>query len=237
MSEIDFARLRAADTPTICNALEIARGARQNTGFTRKPMVAADPTLPSIVGHARCVRLRAANPPVISQAEVAANRMAYYEYITSGPGPTVVVIEDLDYPDCLGAFWGDLNVAVHKGLGIEGVITNGVLRDLNTLDPGFQVLAGSVLPSHAFVHIVEIDVPVTILGMEVKPGDIVHGDRHGAENIPLELAANIPDAIDKVFAREDIITAAARQPGFNLAKLKEAWAAADKVRPHWHKPA
>src|SRR5690606_25355250 len=124
-------------------------------------------------------------PPTISVDQVRANRLAYYEYVTRGPGPTVAVIEDVDWPNCLGAFWGELQVAVHKGLGVAGTLTSGVLRDLDMLEKGYQVVAGSVGPSHAFVHVVEIDVPVTILGMEVRPGDLIHADRHGAVNIPL----------------------------------------------------
>lgn len=227
-------RLRAVDTPTICNALERVTGSRRNTGFTRHPVSCADPALPPIVGYARCVKIRAAEPPSISVDEVRANRMAYYEYVTRGPGPTVTVIEDVDWPNCLGAFWGELQVAVHKGLGVAGTVTSGVLRDLGMLEPGYQVVAGSIGPSHAFVHVVEVDVPVTVLGMEVRPGDLIHADRHGAVNIPADAAAGLPDGIDQAAAREKVIIDAARRPGFNVDRLKEAWAEAEKLGGHWN---
>ncbi len=229
-----LARLRAVDTPTICNALERVTGSRRATGFTRHPVVCNNPALPAMVGFARCAKVRAASAPTISIEQIRANRMAYYQYVTSGPGPTIAVIEDTDWPNCLGAFWGELQVAVHRGLGVAGALTSGLLRDLGALDPEFQVVAGSVGPSHAFVHVIEIDVPVTILGLDIRPGDLIHADRHGAVNIPPEVASGLPDGIDRAAAREQVIIDAARRPGFNFAKLQQAWADAEKLGSHWN---
>ncbi len=229
-----LARLRAVDTPTICNALERVTGSRRATGFTRHPVVCNNPALPAIVGYARCAKIRAAAAPTISTEQIRANRMAYYEYVVSGPGPTVAVIEDTDWPHCRGAFWGELQVAVHRGLGVAGALTSGLMRDLGALDPEFQVVAGSVGPSHAFVHIIEIDVPVTVLGLEIRPGDLIHADRHGAVNIPAEAAAGLPDGIDRAAAREKVIIDAARRTGFDFEKLQQAWADAEKLGGHWN---
>ena len=234
LSDAVLARLRAVDTPTIFNALERVTGSRRSTGFTRQPVVCNNPALPAIVGYARCAKIRAASPPTLSVDEIRNNRIAYYEYVVSGPGPTVSVVEDTDWPNCLGAFWGDLQVAVHRGLGVAGALTSGLVRDLGALDPNFQVIGGAVGPSHAFVHVIEIDVPVTILGLEIRPSDLIHADRHGAINIPPEAAADLPDGIDRAAAREKVIVDAARTPGFNIEKLKQAWADAEKLGGHWN---
>ncbi|MFY8105504.1 MAG: RraA family protein [Elstera sp.] len=218
-----LARLRATDTPTVCNALELLLGGRRATGFTRFPVVAADPGLPSMVGYARCVKIRAASPPTEPPETVLARRMAYYDYVAGGPAPSLVVIEDTDWPHCVGAFWGELHVAVHKGLGLGGTLTNGLLRDLGQLDPGYQVIAGAVGPSHAFVHVTDLDVPVTVLGLSIAPGDLVHADRHGATIIPETVLDGLAAAIDTVIAKEKIILDVARAPGFTVDVLKEAW--------------
>ena len=164
------------DTPTMCNALEVILGTRTAVGFTRKQVVTADPQLPSIVGYAVTAKIRASSPPTISQEEVQKNRLSYYDYISSKKEPTVVVIEDTDFPNCIGAFWGELNVAIHKGLKIKGTLTNGLLRDVGMLDKGYQVIAGSIGPSHAYVHVTELECNVNVLGLEVKPGDFVYLD-------------------------------------------------------------
>ena len=100
------------DTPTMCNALEVILGSRTAVGFTRQQVVTADPKLPSIVGYAVTAKIRAASPPTISQEEVQKNRLSYYDYISSKKEQTVVVIEDTDFPNCIGAFWGELNVCL-----------------------------------------------------------------------------------------------------------------------------
>lgn len=223
-----LAALRAVDTPTICNALELAAGSRSTSGFTRGTVACADPALPPIVGFARTARIRASAPSIQSPAEMRAFRLRYYDYVSSGPTPSVVVIEDEDEAP-IGAFWGEVNVAIHKGFGLAGTLTNGLVRDLGALDPGYQVVAGAIGPSHAFVHVTAIDCPVTILGLPIRPGDLVHADRHGAAVIPAELVQRMPAAIDRVARREAPILAAARRMGFDMAALTAVWGEAEDV--------
>lgn len=225
-----LAILRRHDTPTICNALEHVMGGRTAEGFTKAPVVCADPALPPIVGFARTARIRASSPAQRPVAEVRALRMAYYEHVAGGAGPNVAVIEDTDWPRCIGGFWGEMQVAQHKGLGVAGTLTNGVLRDLGMLDAGYQVIAGSVGPSHAFVHVTELDCTVTVFGMTVRPNELIHADRHGAVVIPAEHIETMPAAIDIVLRKEQPILKAARAPGFNIEKLRAAWREADQIK-------
>lgn len=224
-----LAVLRRVDTPTVCNALEHVMGGRTAEGFTKAPVVCADPTLPPVVGFARTARIRASSPAHLSAADVRALRLAYYEHVAAGDGPNVVVIEDMDYPHAIGGFWGEMQVAQHKGLGIAGTVTNGVMRDLGMLDEGYQVIAGSVGPSHAFVHVTELDCTVSVFGMLVRPNDLIHADRHGAVVIPAQHIERMTWAIDVVLRKEVPILTAARTPGFNIEKLRAAWLEADKI--------
>ena len=112
---------------------------------------------------------------------------------------------------------------MHKGLKIKGTVTNGLLRDLGMLDTGYQVVAGSVGPSHAFVHLTEIDTPVNIFGLQIRPGDFIHADQHGAMTVPNKHLDALPHALDLVVRKEVPILKAARQKGFNIEKLKKAF--------------
>jgi len=134
---------------------------------------------------------------------------------------TVVVIEDLDSPPGVGAFWGEVHSAVHAALGVAGVVTNGAVRDLDALHPGLPILAGAVTPSHAFVDTEALDVPVTIFGMTVAPGAIVHADRHGAVVIPDAALAELPAAVATVTRREAGILQAARSAGLGKLRLDD----------------
>ncbi len=113
-------------------------------------------------------------------------RMDYLDYVAAAPRPGIAVIEDLDDPAGYGAFWGEVQTNVHKALGCLGTITNGSVRDIPQVAEGFQMLAGSIAPSHAYVHVEEFGIPVTIHGMAVKSGDLIHADRHGAVIVPVE---------------------------------------------------
>ena len=222
MSANDLEALRRFDTPTICNALELVVPDRRAVGFTTRPLVCAVPNLPPIVGHARTATIRAIDTSDLSAEEARAIRAAYYEYIAAEPRPTITVIQDLDPEPGFGAFWGEVNTAIHMGLGCLGVVTDGSIRDLDDLAPGFQLLAGSVGPSHAHVHVVEMGVPVTIHGMDVADGDILHADRHGAVVIPPHAITKLPAAVDLITRREKVVLDAARGEDFDIDALKAA---------------
>ncbi len=226
-SEEIFAHLRQFDTPTISNALEIARGSREITGFTQRTLIAASSRLPAIVGFARTARIRCSTP--FDPAQRRQNQIRYYEYIARPERPCIAVIEDIDEQPGLGAFWGEVNTHVHWGLGCIGTVTNGSMRDLDAMHPEFQCLAGALSPSHAWVQVVEIGKPVEIFGMQVNPDDIVHADRHGAIVIPLRYLDQLPTAINLMARREKVLLDAARRPGFDMVALQQAFADSDKV--------
>ena len=221
-TDADLQLLTTWDTPTICNALEVVAPHRRATGFTVRPMVCLDPALAPVVGRARTAAIRAMDPPGRTADELRQARIAYYEYAASGPGPTVTVIQDLDPEPGFGAFWGEVNTAVHKGLGSVGAVTNGSIRDLDACAPGFQLLAGMVGPSHAHVHVADFGRPVNVCGMAVRHDDVVHADRHGAVVIPPEAVKELPAVVDLLTRREAVILECARRKDFDVARLRQA---------------
>lgn len=211
--------LRRLDTPTVCNALEAVAPARRARGFNIKPLVCAHPRLPPVVGYARTARIRATHKP-----EKPQDSDGYYTYIAEGgPLPSVVVVEDMDENPGYGALWGEVNSNVHFGLGCQAVVTNGSIRDIPDSQPKFQMLAGMINPSHAFVHLVDWGSPVNVHGMEVSHGELIHLDMHGAVVVPADNARAVIAEAEKIIARERILIDAAQQPGFNLDKLRAAW--------------
>ncbi|MBL8672436.1 MAG: RraA family protein, partial [Alphaproteobacteria bacterium] len=185
LTKRDLAALAAFDTPTICNALEIVSPERRSLGFNRKPLVCPFPDHKPIVGYARTATIRSREPSGMSKATQRELRALYYASIEEAPAPSIAVIQDLDGPDAgFGAFWGEVQSTIHKGLGCLGVVTDGCVRDLDMWAPGFFALAGSVMPSHAHVHLASIRGEVSVAGMIVRPNDLLHADRHGAVVIP-----------------------------------------------------
>lgn len=222
--------MQSVDTPTVCNAIEVAQGKRGFNDFTRGTMLCSAPEEGAIVGYARTAKIAAVNPPTENPDVIKERRMAYYKHMATGPRPAVTVIEDLDFPDCIGAFWGEINTTVHKGFGIAGTLTNGVMRDLGDVPEGYPVIAGSIGPSHGFVYVKEIGTPVNVFGMTVNDGDLVHADQHGAVVVPTDVIDDLEDAIRKLLKTERIVLDAATRDDFDFDVFQEAWAAFEKAR-------
>lgn len=225
-----LALLQKVDTPTVCNAIEVAQGKRGFNAFTRGTIHCSDPDGGAMVGYARTAKIAAVNPPEEDPAVIKTRRINYYRHMSEGPRPAVTVVEDVDYPHAIGAYWGEINTTVHKGFGISGALTNGVMRDLGDLPESFPVVAGSIGPSHGFVHVKEIGTEVEIFGMTVRDGDLVHSDRHGALVIPPEVVPLLEDAIHKLLDTEKLVLDPARADGFDFDAFEEAWAAFEASR-------
>ncbi|WP_244303546.1 RraA family protein [Roseibium sediminis] len=230
MEDTLLALLKSVDTPTVCNAIEVAEGRRGFNRFTRGTMLCSDPAAGAMVGYARTAKISALAPPTEPAEVIKARRMDYYRYMAEGPRPALTVVEDIDYPSAIGAYWGEINTTIHKGFGLSGSLTNGVMRDLGDLPDGFPVVAGSIGPSHGYVHVKEIDTPVKIFGLDIHPGELVHADRHGALVIPEAVIPKLEAAIRKLLATEQIVLGPAREPGFDFEKFKAAWEAFERAR-------
>jgi regulator of RNase E activity RraA len=203
--------LQSMDTPTVCNVIEMVAPERRGHGYTVKHLFCPFPNLPPIVGFAKTVTAKAKDK--VSLGDYMAKRMDYLDYVAAEPHPSIAVIEDIDGEVGYGAFWGEVQSNIHKALGCLGVVTNGSIRDIPMIAPGFQMLAGSLSPSHAYSHVEEFGVPVTVHGMKVNSGDLIHADQHGAVVVPLEIIPKMKAALDDLNAREARIINAAKEVG------------------------
>ena len=214
----DLEVLTQWDTPTICNGLEITIPERRAIGFTVAPMVCVDRSFKPIVGVARTGLIRSKEKP----RGPIPPREDWYEYVEASDLPTIAVIQDIDDQPGYGAFWGEVQSTVHKALGVLGCVTNGSFRDLDMLAPGFQIIGGSVVPSHAHVHMTDMRCQVNVLGMLVGHDDVIHADYHGAVVIPADQVRPLVAAIDLITRREKVILDMAKAPGFTAAKMRAA---------------
>jgi regulator of RNase E activity RraA len=208
-AQADF--LASIDTPTVCNIVEMVAPERRGHGYTVRHLFCPFPDLPPIVGFAKTVTAKAKDK--VALGDYMGKRLDYLDYIASEPRPSIAVIEDLDDEVGYGAFWGEVQSNIHKALGCLGVVTNGSIRDIPMIAPGFQMLAGSLAPSHAYTHVEEFGIPVTVHGMKVNSGDLIHADQHGAIVVPLDILDKLPAALADINAREARIIKAAKEVG------------------------
>jgi regulator of RNase E activity RraA len=205
--------LKRYNTPTISNAIEIFNIRERHLGFLPHRIRGLFPDLGPMVGYAVTSQTRASLPTEKGQDLTA----DYLRYVASQPGPMVAVGQDLDDPPGLGAQFGEINATIHKKLGCVGHITDGCPRDLDEVHAlGFHLFGLNPCVSHAYVRLVDFGKPVQLAGVEIRPGDLIHADKHGVCIIPLDIADRLVDACAEVERMERPLLEICRSDDFSL---------------------
>jgi 4-hydroxy-4-methyl-2-oxoglutarate aldolase len=213
--------LKRFDTCTIANAVELLDVRMRNEGFADASVRSLVPCPQPVVGHAVTARIRCSSPPMRGGAYV--DRTDWWDHIVTVSGPRIVVIEDVDDAPGTGAFLGEVHAAILQALGCVAAVTNGSVRDVPAIEAsGFKLFARHLSVSHAYVHIVEFGGPVTVGGLRVSPGDILHADAHGVLSVPKGFAAQVPDLARMIVERERRVLELCRSADFSVKKLREA---------------
>lgn len=223
----EISSLEQFDTPTICNALELIDGARRDFGYTRHNMTAINAPIGPVAGFALTATMRSERPSSLSASELSAARLEYYEYMfTDMGGPKVCVMRDADGPDSVhGPFWGEFNTRVHRAMDFRGIVTDGCVRDVGKLPQDVLILCRGLRPSHANLHVVSFGDPVSVFGMMVAHGDVVHADEHGAVAFPAKLVDEVIERATEFMASEAPIIEACKNEELTLGKLRELYLA------------
>ena len=213
--------LRRLDACTLANAIETFHERLRNEGFADKSVRCLFPDLPPMLGYAVTVKIRGSAPPTAGDAYL--DRTDWWDYILSVPAPRVVVVQDAAERPGLGSLVGAVHMNILRALQCVGVVTNGSVRDIPAAHgAGFHLFAGSVSVSHAYVHIVEIGGTVEIDGLKIRSGDLLHGDLHGVQSIPLDIASRIPPVAARIMAKEQALIKLCQSRGFSIEKLRDA---------------
>jgi regulator of RNase E activity RraA len=217
----DLEALRGWDACTLANAIETFEVRLRNEGFSDGALRCLFPRLAPMVGYAATIKIRGSAPP--TAAGLYAQRTDWWDYVQSLPKPHIIVAQDIASHPGLGALIGEVHFNIERALGCVGIVTNGAVRSLPTAEAlGFQIFAGNVSVSHAYTHIVEFGTPVEVDGLEVSSGDLLHGDQHGVQSIPISLAAQLPAVAARISAKKQAIIALCQSPEFTLEKLRAA---------------
>jgi 4-hydroxy-4-methyl-2-oxoglutarate aldolase len=216
--ELDL--LRRLDTCTVSNAIETFEVRLRNTGFADSRIRCMFQDFPSMVGYAATARLRSGEPPIAGR--FYRDRTDWWNSILEIPPPRIVVLEDLDKPPGRGAFLNDVHAAILKALGCVGYVTDGAVRDLPRVrDLGLQLFAGSVAVSHAYAHIFDFGSVVKVGGLEVRPGDLLHGDHHGLLTVPKQIVSQIPATAARLQTAEQKVIDFCNSKEFSVEKLRQ----------------
>src|SRR5436190_13054353 len=197
------------DACTLANAIETFHERLRNEGFMSHTVRCLFPQLPPMIGYAATIKIRGSAPPTTDG--LYPDRTDWWDYILSLPQPRVAVVQDVSSRPGLGSLVGGVHMNILRTLHCVGVVTNGSVRDIPAAESaGFHFFAGSLSVSHAYVHIVEIGKPVKVGGLEIRSGDLLHGDLHGMQSIPPDIADRIPPVAAEIAKHERALIAFCR---------------------------
>lgn len=218
LSEQELDALRQFDTGIVANAVEGFNLRLRNTGFTDASIRCIFPDAPPVVGYAVTGRLQSGEPPI--RGGTWPDRTDLWNRVLEIPAPRILVLEDVDEPPGRGAFVGGVHAAILKALGCVGYLTNGAVRQLPSVrSTDMQAFAGNIAVSRAYAHIFDVGTSIQVGGMTVDPGDLLHGDRHGVLNVPIEIATKVPEVASALQRGEEKVVEFCRSGSFSVAKL------------------
>ena len=221
LSHSSLLELKRWNTPTIYNGWEqITQKDSASDCFNLEPVSDYMPHMGPMVGYAVTVVVEPGNHSHPKNNPDA--WAAYREYVASIDGPKIVVVQDLDKPVMVGAFWGEVNSCIHKALGCVGTIVDGAIRDLDEMqDAGFKALARGLCVGHAKSWPARWNCDVNVFGVRVRPGQLIHADKHGFLVIPEDDQQSLLDAARFMDANEcqTLIAAAKNHNGKSTERL------------------
>jgi len=216
-----LAQLRDLDSGTVANTIETFEVRLRNAGFSDSRIRCMFEDLPPLVGYAATARIRTTDPPM--EGHIYYDRIDWLSHVLSVPPPRIAVVQDMDGRPGLGAFIGETHANILQALDCVGTVTNGAVRDLPAVRTlNFQMFAHNVSVSHSYCHVVDFGGPIQLGSLTIRPGDLLHGDRHGIQTIPMEIAGNIPATAQELLKRKRHIIEICRSEGITLEKIKAA---------------
>jgi len=208
------------DAPTLANAIETFDMQPRDVGFADSRIRCMFPELGRMVGFAATATIVARGAPGPDWAGPGNDGL--YAHVRAVQAPRIVVVKDLDDPPAHGSLWGEVHATIFGALGCLGCVTDGAVRDLaEARGMGFHFFAAGPSVSHAYVRVETVGEPVEIGGLVVSPGDLLHADEHGVLKIPLEIAAELPAAADRVIESEQALLRWVRSDEFDADRLGE----------------
>lgn len=215
----EIARLAAIDSPTVANAIERFGVRPRTAGYADMELRCQFPQRGSMVGYAVTCTADSAT----EARPAGAGLLGLWEALEAAPKPAVVVIKDIGPHPARGCHMGEIMATLARRLGAVGCISDGGLRDVKEVEAlgDFHYFCPGLVVSHGWPVIVDVGVPVVVCGLDIAPGDLLHGDANGVVSIPEGIAGDVAAMCQAVRDDERAVLDFIGQPGFTVAKLRE----------------
>lgn len=190
------------DSPTVANAIEHFKVRDRVAGFASLEARCQFPDLAPMVGYA---------VTCIADSTAAGDSRPWglhelLDVVNEAPKPAVVVIQYVGSDRLRSCFVGDVMCAAFQKYGVTGVVSDGGVRDLAGVRkraPGFQIFSPGTVVAHGYGTYLEFNRTVSVAGLTIEPGDLLHGDGSGLLKVPIEIAAETVDQARAVRKKEN----------------------------------
>lgn len=211
--------LRSVDTPTLANAIEELNVRPRSEGFAPLGIRCLFPEMGRMCGYAVTAQVESVTRMTPLDRSIFCDLFAA---VDRSPKPAVVVMQEIGGAPDFATHCGEVMATIFTRLGAIGVVSDCGVRDIPEVRAiGMHYFARGAVPSHAYFHIVRVDVPVQIAGFVVKPGDLLHGDENGLISVPQCEIADLERAVDSVRQRERKLMDFVRSPDCKIDSLRE----------------
>jgi 4-hydroxy-4-methyl-2-oxoglutarate aldolase len=212
-------RLREFDGSTLANAIETFDVRLRNEGFADGSVRCMFPDGSPVLGYAVTARIRCSTPPPVGHRYH--DRTDWWSYVAQMQSPRFVVVQDIDERPGFGAFVGEVHASILRRLGCVAYATNGSVRDVGSVSTmPLRFFASSIAVSHAFAHLVDFGDPVEIGGLKVESGDLLFGDVHGVQSIPVGVLDRLAAVAEDMVAKDRAVIRLCESPDFSIDKLR-----------------
>lgn len=151
--------------------------------------------------------------------------MDVVDAMDASPKPTILALQQKFPPAIAGkvGLSGGNMTTTMKAMGCVGCVSNGPSRDIDEIRPmKFQYLLTGISPGHGDQVVYAVNVPVSICGMDVAPGEIIHMDENGAVKFPANRLADVLENVKKLAVQENALQSRVKKAG-NAAEVRAAY--------------
>lgn len=209
--------LLTIDTPTLSNAVEKLDRRPKHEGFTPCDIRCLFPELGRLCGWAVTAQVETITES--SETEPSAFP-ALFRAVAASPKPVVVAYQEIGARPEYAAHTGEVISSVLKRLGAAGLVTDGAVRDVPEVRAlGFHYFARGSAVSHGNFRVVRVGVPIQLMGMTIRSGDLLHGDENGLLQVPHSDLEGLRAAVEEVRSKEAPLLDYIRGPQFDLDEV------------------
>ena len=214
------------DSATVANAIEHFEVRDPTMGYANNELICQMPEIGSpMVGYAITATADTTTP-----GDTRASRIDdLVEAIDAAPKPSVLVVQHVGHDRKRCCLFGDMFCTIASKLGCVGFVTDANGRDRSAIcqrTPDFHIFSTGWVVSHGYGVYIDFDVTVSVCGLTVSPGDLLHGDESGLVSVPIDIAADVVKRSGAVRAEEADYFDFLESDCFNMETLKR------RIIPH-----